>query len=83
MKQIDWTPKARKQLKKLPNEVQLSVVVAVKKLVDFPNCQGDIKKLQGMDGYRLRVGRYRVTFDDFGQIIEIEEVKKRDSNTYK
>ncbi|MFN0093706.1 MAG: type II toxin-antitoxin system RelE family toxin [Dehalococcoidia bacterium] len=25
--------------------------------------EGDVKKLQGMDGWRLRVGDWRVTFD--------------------
>ncbi|PRP61532.1 cytotoxic translational repressor of toxin-antitoxin stability system, partial [Bacillus halotolerans] len=45
----------------------------------------DVKKLQNREGYRLRVGQYRVFFDvNQGKIniITIEEVKKRDSKTY-
>jgi mRNA-degrading endonuclease RelE of RelBE toxin-antitoxin system len=35
-------------------------------------------------GYRLKVGNYRVLFDVENdiQIIDIQEVKKRDDNTY-
>jgi mRNA interferase RelE/StbE len=35
-------------------------------------------------GYRLRVGNYRVLFDadTVIRIVEIQEVKTRDSNTY-
>lgn len=82
MKSIEWTSKARKQLKKLPKEYQRNVLSAVDLLYSFPDCQGDIKKLQGKEGFRLRVGRYRVIFDDLGTIIEIQEVKKRDERTY-
>ena len=28
---------------------------------------GDVKKLQGRNGYRLRVGDYRVIFDNVGK----------------
>ena len=41
-------------------------------------------KYANRNGYRLRVGNYRVLFDAETEvrIIEIQEVKKRDSNTY-
>ena len=54
---------------------------AVDNLKDFPN-GSNIKKLKTRDEYRLRVGRWRVFFTDSIEILYIEEVKKRDENTY-
>ncbi|QNO17732.1 type II toxin-antitoxin system RelE family toxin [Caproicibacterium amylolyticum] len=42
---------------------------------NLPN--GDIKKLQGRDGYRLRVGNFRVIFDSNGQIVLIIRIDNR------
>jgi mRNA-degrading endonuclease RelE of RelBE toxin-antitoxin system len=50
----------------------------------MPSCTG-VKALTNHEyGYRLLVGRYRVffDFDGEGRIVEIQEVKKRDENTY-
>ncbi|WP_404800579.1 type II toxin-antitoxin system RelE family toxin [Avibacterium paragallinarum] len=57
-----------------------------KTLVNFPNCSNVKALVNHQYDYRLRVGRYRVFFN-FGsnndiQIVSIEEVKKRDDNTY-
>lgn len=38
---------------------------------------GDIRKLQGTVGYRLRVGNFRVLFDVNGLIIDIIEIGNR------
>ena len=38
---------------------------------------GDVKKLQGRNGYRLRVGDYRIIFDKYGNIIYIERIGNR------
>ena len=53
---------AKKQLSRL-NEPYISrIATALLRLRNEPP-QGDIKKLQGQDGYRLAVGDYRVIFD--------------------
>ena len=83
MYSIEWTRRALKQLKRLPQQRQIQIVVAVRDLRNWPDCK-HVKSLQNQSGYRLRVGRYRVLFDvetDL-RIIEIEEVKKRDERTY-
>jgi len=54
---------------------------AVDDLKNFPNCS-NVKRLKNRDEYRLRVGRWRVFFTDFFEIIYIEEVKIRNENTY-
>ncbi len=39
--------------------------------------QGDIVRLQGREGYRLRVGSYRIIFDKEGYVIFIMKIDKR------
>lgn len=38
---------------------------------------GDVKKLHGRTGYRLRVGDFRIIFDKSGNIIYIERINNR------
>lgn len=86
MNEIQWKPKARKQLLKLDRPAQVAIRDEVSlKLSVFPACTG-VKALVNHDyGYRLRVGNYRVLFDYEGGaacIVSIEEVRKRDERTY-
>lgn len=39
--------------------------------------RGDVKKLQGTAGFRLRIGDYRVIFDVDGNIIYINKIDNR------
>ncbi len=82
MKLIKWRPKALKQLRKIKNnQTRAMIYNAVDKLKTFPDCK-NIKKLKNRDEYRLRVGHWRIIFSDELEILYIEEVKKRDENTY-
>lgn len=85
MNNIVWTKKARKQLAPIPGKDMESIIGAVETLASWPEVK-NVKALVGRDGYRLRVGRYRVLFSvtPNGEvtIILIEEVKKRDERTY-
>jgi mRNA interferase RelE/StbE len=45
--------------------------------------QGDVKALQGRNGYRLRVGRYRVIFDEDAATILAIYIGRRATLTYK
>ena len=84
MNAIQWTRKALKQLRKLPPEMARRVYREAGALEHFPDCR-NVKRLRNHTcDYRLRVGRYRVLFnyDDDIRIISIEEVRKRDENTY-
>ena len=84
MKTIEWTNKARKQLKRIPKQYIDAIDESVKKLVTFPHCENlDIRPLHNHRyEYRLRVGRYRIFFNEKIIIISIQEVKKRDERTY-
>lgn len=86
MNEINWTPKASRQLMKFDQPARVAIRDAVgEKLAVFPACSG-VKALTGHAyGYRLRVGNYRVLFDFEGGaacIVNIEEVRKRDERTY-
>ena len=59
MFQITYSKKAEKFLRKQDKTTQYRLFTAISKLP----LEGNIKKLQGISGYRLRVGNYRVLFD--------------------
>ena len=82
---ILWKRKAQKQLLKISKtEIKEAIATAIEKLTQFPHIQQAKALTNHQYGYRLRVGNYRVLFDvdTTVQIIAIEEVKKRDDNTY-
>lgn len=73
MFQITYSKHALKFLKKQDKSTQKRLVDAIAKLP----LEGDIKKLQGTEGYRLRVGNFRVLFDIHGIIIDIIDIGNR------
>jgi mRNA-degrading endonuclease RelE of RelBE toxin-antitoxin system len=85
MYDIDWRAKAYKQLHKIRSrQVREGIYDAVETLRSWPVCR-NVKALTSHEyGYRMRVGDWRILFDvkDRIRIITIQEVKKRDENTY-
>lgn len=84
MNTLNWSKKAQKQLKKLPQEDGKTIYRAAQDLLNFPECR-NVKSLTNHQyDFRLRVGRYRILFDYDGdvKIVSIEEVVKRNENTY-
>lgn len=83
--QINWRPKALRQLRKIEARAGKQIRLAVStELVDLSSAR-NVKSLTSHEyGYRLRVGNYRVFFDYDGEIsiVSIEEVRKRDERTY-
>jgi len=62
MKTIMFSLAAAKDLDALPVEARQVVSSA---LTNYAlTGRGDVKKLSGREGYRLRIGRYRVLFDE-------------------
>jgi len=59
---VEIKSSALKALKKLPKESKKSVGKKIKKLVNFPKVSNVKKLSRPLDGYRLRVGKYRVLF---------------------
>jgi len=63
MVEVLISKRAAKDLKPLSPVMKRRIRDAVIKLGDWPETLADVKKLQGRDGYRMRVGQYRLLFD--------------------
>jgi mRNA interferase RelE/StbE len=71
---VKFTNSAQKQLQKLPSNIQNKIVQKVQELSKEPRQHG-YKKLAGREGYRVRVGDYRVIYfinDDVLTILIID-----------
>jgi mRNA interferase RelE/StbE len=74
--EIEFKPKAIKDLAKLSADLQNRIIIKIELMQD--DLQGDIKKLTNFTPeYRLRVGDYRVLFEIENQIILIYRIKHR------
>lgn len=64
---------AIKFLDKQPLVIKKRVLTAIAAIP-----KGDIKELQGFETYkRLRVGTYRIIFDDLGNVIDVIQIGNR------
>lgn len=81
MKTIAFTHRAAKELDALPAAPRGSVETAI--CAYAVTGRGDVKALKGRDGYRLRVGRYRVIFAEDAETILTIAIAKRDTQTYR
>ena len=72
----ELSPKAAKYLLKLDSNTKSRIIKAFKNLEKEPP-QGDIKKMQGKDGFRLRIGKFRALFDITDDKIIIYDINSR------
>lgn len=72
MKNIQYSKQALKFLNKQDRPTRIRIVNAINHLPS-----GDVKKLQGTTGYRLRVGDYRIILDYNGTVLAIEKIDNR------
>lgn len=73
---IRLSAKAAKSLKRMHEPEKGRIVKALRKLAANPP-EGDIKSLAGQEGYRLRVGNFRVLFDRVDDEIIVYEIGQR------
>ena len=77
-KKIAYSKQAIKTLAKLPANESTRIRSKLRQYADDPTSQANnIKKLQGQNAYRLRVGDWRVIFDENDVIIEVIKVGAR------
>lgn len=81
MKTVILTPSAAKDLDALPSDARDLVSEGLNAYAI--SGAGDVKRLQGRDGYRLRIGRYRVIFDEDAATILAIYIGKRETSTYR
>lgn len=70
---IVLSKKAEKQLDKLPTIIADPIIVAISNLEDNPRPIGH-KKLKGREGFRIRVGNYRVIYEIFENELLIDVI---------
>lgn len=78
MKIIRYSDQALKFLKKIPLQEADRIRNKIKQYAKAPEeLANQVKKLQGVPYYRLRVGDYRVIFTETGEILSIEKIGSR------
>ena len=78
MRRIVYTRLALKQLLAIPGPTAARIRSKIEQYAADPaSLAGNVLKLQGREGYRLRVGDYRVIFDDDGSVLDILNVGPR------
>lgn len=84
---MEWTVvlagPARKSLKRIPAGDKTRILAALAEMQQNP-FQGDIRKLQGLPGFRRRVGNWRILFEVAlePRHIVIAAIERRTSTTY-
>jgi mRNA interferase RelE/StbE len=73
---VELNNAANKQFNRLNEPYRSRIAEALDKLELEPP-EGDIKKLQGRDGYRLVAGGYRILFDIENDRIDVFKIAPR------
>ncbi|HUZ11979.1 MAG TPA: hypothetical protein VMU93_03895 [Caulobacteraceae bacterium] len=81
METIVLTPSAAKDLDALPRDAREQAGSGLHRYA--MTGQGDVKALQGRDGFRLRIGIYRVIFDEDATTILAIYIGRRTTTTYR
>ncbi len=78
MREIAYTKDALKTLRGMPKNRSRLIVGKINQLAEEPAALANqVTKLQGRDGYRLRVGDWRVIFTDDGAMLSILTIGPR------
>jgi len=84
---MEWTVvlagPARKSLKRIPAGDRTRVLAALGEMQKNP-FRGDIRKLQGLPGFRRRVGDWRILFEIVAERrhVVVTAIMRRTSTTY-
>jgi mRNA interferase RelE/StbE len=81
MKTIIFSASAAKELDALPRPARTQVSEALSEYA--VHGRGDVKRLKGRIGFRLRVGAYRVIFDEDRTTILAIYIGRRETTTYR
>jgi len=74
---------AKKALKRVPTSDRTRILAALGEMQQNP-FSGDIRKLQGLPGFRRRVGNWRILFEVVPERshVVIASIERRTSTTY-
>lgn len=72
MKRITFTRDASKALERMPANTSRTILSKIRQLASDPDSlANNVRRLQGIPGFRLRVGDWRVIFTDDGAVLAI------------
>jgi len=77
---LKYRRQARTYLARLPLKIKTTIVKKLHELCSNPDSPLlDIDTLRGQEGFRLRVGQYRVIYtrEDYDLIIEVVKIRPR------
>lgn len=80
MLEIKYTEIALKQLKKISTSNLKDaerIIIGIEEYANTPMEKHDIKSLKGWEFKRLRIGNYRVIFDNENNIVFVYQIKHR------
>jgi mRNA interferase RelE/StbE len=80
MYQIEYQQQAIKMLLKMPRDKARTIRAKIELLAQSPYSENNnVKKLEGIEGYRLRIGDWRVLYEiiDDRLIIVVVKIKPR------
>jgi mRNA interferase RelE/StbE len=75
---IRYSKAAIKALSAMPANTARRIMAKVERYAADPaSLANNVKKLQGRDGYRLRIGDWRVIFDHDGVVLDVLQIGPR------
>jgi mRNA-degrading endonuclease RelE of RelBE toxin-antitoxin system len=76
-KKVEWTEQAKTDLRAIDQSTALHILHSLARYAAIG--EGDVKRLQSVEPpeLRLRVGDYRVRFNDLGHLIMVLAVRHR------
>jgi mRNA interferase RelE/StbE len=78
--EVRYTKTALKALTRMPTVAARLIRSKIEQYAEAPaSLANNVKKLQGRDGYRLRVGDWRVIFDQDGVVLDVLQIGPRGS----
>jgi mRNA interferase RelE/StbE len=78
VKKVAYSKLAIKTLKRIPATESKKITAKINQYAANPgSLSNNVKKLQGVDAYRLRIGGWRVIFDDNDTVIAMIKIGPR------
>ena len=80
MRELKYTKSAIRSLRKMPANTATLIISKIEAYAKEPETQNNnVKMLKGRQGFRLRVGSWRVIMDDDGNVLAVLDIGHRSS----
>ena len=80
MKELKYTKSAILALRKMPANTAALIIAKIEAYTKDPKtANNNFKTLRGRQGFRLRVGSWRVIMDDNGSVLAVLDIGRRSS----